>query len=299
MGCQLSIVIVSWNTKNLLKKCLESIFARTKTLGFEVIVVDNNSTDGTREQIANSKWPIAFVENEKNLGFAKANNQGIEKSKGEFILLLNPDTEIKNGALEKMVQLMRERPDCGVAGCKILNPDGSLQPSVRRFPDFLSSTLISLNFHSHCHSHCHSHRFNLFARAVDRYLARDFDYSKNQEADQVMGAFFMTRREVIEKIGNLDEKFFIWFEEVDFCKRAKEAGFKVMYTPEAEIIHHGAASFSQAFTYEKQKIFSRSLIYYFKKHRQYGAYFLSLLFHPLRLVLGLGISFFQKNRRRL
>lgn len=294
----LSIIIVSWNVKDLLLKCLGSIFNNQGNLNLEVFVVDNASNDDTVEGIKGilnghtrdtnygkeiteiKKLEIKgvdfeIIENKKNLGFAKANNQGIKQARGEFILLLNPDTEIKIGTLETMVKFMREHQECGITGCRLLNPDGTIQPSIRRFPDFWSQVMILLKLH------------HLFPNAwpIKKYFVKDFDYSKIQSVEQVMGAFFMIKREVIEKIGMLDENFFIWFEEVDFCKRTIEAGWKVYYVSEAKIIHHGAQSFKQVLNLKKQKMFNKSQLYYFKKHQPCWQWLGLWLLQPVSLAL--------------
>jgi len=282
----LSIIIVSWNVKNLLRKCLESIYRETKNLKFEVFVVDNYSQDKTVEMIKTDFPRVNLIANQENAGFAQANNQAIHQAKGDFILLLNPDTEILENALEKMVDFMKSHSDAGVAGCQFLNSDKSLQPSVRRFPTFSSMSLIMLKLH------------RLFPKSnpIKYYLANDFNYSKTQEVDQVMGAFFMIKYEVIKKVGLLDKNFYIWFEEVDYCQRAKKNGWKIYYTPEAKIIHRFAQSFQQVTGLRKQLIFNHSLIYYFKKHKPFIEYLCLLFLHPLSLFLALIRQFFRSKK---
>jgi hypothetical protein len=271
----LSIIIVNWKVKDLLEKCLRSVFDQTKNISFEVFVVDNNSGDGSVEMVREKFPQVDLTASAENLGFAKGNNLAIKKSRGKYILLLNPDTEILENALEKMVRFMDAHPECGIAGCKLLNPDLSLQPSVRAFPDLASQVFILLKIH---HLFPHS-------KAMYKYLVQNFDYEKTQEVDQVMGAFMMIRREVIEKIGLMDETFWLWYEEVDFCKRAKDAGFKILYTPEAKIIHFFGQSFKQAMGVKKQKDFNRSLSYYFKKHGTKGEWIAIQILRPLSLTL--------------
>lgn len=327
----LSIIIVSWNVRKLLLKCLRSIFENKSDLELEVFVVDNGSSDGSVGEIEKYRnieikgLKLEILNNKENLGFAKANNQAIKKAQGGFVLLLNPDTEIKAGVLEKMVKFMREHKGCGVAGCKLLNPDESIQPSVRSFPTFWSQVMVLLKLH---------HVFPN-ARIVREYFVKDFDYSAigqgtngypqqgtngypqqgtngypqwasaysqgNSdypccEVDQVMGAFFMFRREVIERIGMLDENFYIWFEEVDFCKRVKKAGYKVCYTPTTGVIHHGAQSFSQVLSIKKQLIFNRSLLYYFRKHHSWRQWFGLYLLQTVSLGLAGLVSLRPKQR---
>jgi GT2 family glycosyltransferase len=260
---QISIIIVSWNTRDLLKKCLQTIYEHARGISFEIFVIDNGSRDGTVEMIQNEFKEVRCMVNTVNMGFAAANNQGILSASGRYILLLNPDTELIDNALQKMIDFMENKSSCGIAGCHLLNPDKGHQDSVRRFPGFLDQTFILLKLH---------HIFPHF-KPFDDYREKGFDYSKARIVDQVMGAFFMVRREVFEKIGLLDEKsFFNWFEEVDFCKRAYEAGFEVWYTPHAEIIHHYGQSFKQIMPIAKQKMWNKSLSMYFRKHHPKSAY---------------------------
>ncbi|MFA5413711.1 MAG: glycosyltransferase family 2 protein [Patescibacteria group bacterium] len=280
----LSIIIVNWKVKDLLEKCLRSIFEQTKNINFEVFVVDNASGDGSIEMVREKFHQVDLTASQDNLGFAKGNNLAIKKSRGRYILLLNPDTEILDNALEKMVRFMDAHPECGISGCKLLNPDLSLQSSVRAFPDLASQIFILLKIHHLLPN----------TKAMYKYLVQNFDYKKVQEVDQVMGAFMMIRREVLDKIGPLDENFWIWFEEVDFCKRAKEAGFKIFYTPEAKIIHYFGQSFKQAMGVKKQKDFNRSLSYYFKKHGTKGEWIVIQVLRPLSLFLAWLAQIFKK-----
>jgi len=279
---KLSIIIVSWKSKNLLKKSLESIFRFAPDFAFEVIVVDNASADGTDQMLREMTRSFASHEplgiprvhgslrmtiNRENFGFAKANNQGIAQAKGEYVLLLNPDTEFIEDALSSCVAKMGSDKTIGVLGCQLLNSDKTIQPSVRAFPRVRDIIVILLKLHK------------LFPSLLNKYLAKDFDYMESNphsnplpfrerglyEVDQVMGAFFLVRRKVFDQIGLLDEKFFIWFEEVDFCRRAKQAGWNVAYYPGARIIHHGGQSFVKADTWRKQKWFFKSALLYFMK----------------------------------
>lgn len=253
---ELSIIIVSWNVKKLLAKCLESIFKNQGNLDLEIIVVDNASKDKTVEMIKQEFSRIKLIANNKNLGFAKANNQGIKQSQGEFILILNPDTEIIGNGLEKMLEFMKQNQKAGIAGCQHLNPDKTIQPSVRRFPTLVPILLILTKIAKILPN----------LPSLKKYLAKDFNYKQQRQVDQTAGSFLMIRRQVIEKIGLFDEKFFTWFEEVDLCKRAKNAGWEIWYTPVAEIIHHGGASFKQQLTLKNQRIFFQSAWRYFNKH---------------------------------
>lgn len=288
----LSIIIVNWKVANLVSELLHSIAKETKGITYEIFVVDNDSGDGIEDVVKGccDAYPdadVKFIQNEENLGFAKANNIAISQASGRYVVLLNPDTRLRDNALRRMVEWMDTKGDIGVAGPKLLNADGSVQPSVRRFPTMIDQAMILLKLH------------HLWRRMkpLRKYFADDFDYDKETDVDQVMGAAFFVRKEVFEKIGLLDEQFFIWFEEVDFCKRAKEAGYRVVYTPVAEVVHHGGTSFAKAMTVDKQRYFNDSMEKYFRKHR--GAMMGLLLLIPLTIGLGLAImiSLWRKSKK--
>lgn len=180
---------------------------------------------------------------------------------------------------------MRSHAEVGIAGCRILNSDHSAQPSVRKFPDLWSQIIILLKLH------------RLFPKLISHYLISDFDYSKTQEVEQVMGAFFMIRKEIFKKIGLLDENFYIWFEEVDFCKRVKDHGEKNYYLSDAEIIHHQGQSFKQILSLQKQKAFNRSLKLYFKKHRPTAEYSIISIFSIFSLPLAYLVQILKKKNK--
>lgn len=288
----LSIIIVNWNVKHYLERCLLSIIKNTPHLDYEIIVIDNDSTrDNSKRFLADFRTEanVKIILNNQNLGFAKANNQGIKQAQGEYILLLNPDTEIiEKGSLAKAVDLMKKNKDWGVLGCRLLEADKQTQLSVRSFPKLIPQIMISLKLH---------HIFSR-ARVLQNYFLPNFDYKETASVDQVMGAFLLTKREVISKIGPLDEKFYIWFEEVDFCRRTKKAGWKVVYSPEPTIIHYGSQSFAQVLSLSKQKIYNRSAIYYFQKHHPWKAGILSF-FSPLSLFLAWLSGLFLKIKKIL
>lgn len=252
----LSIVIISWNVKDFLQKCLQTIYASQHHLTLEVFVVDNASTDGTARMVEQEFSSVVLIANKQNRGFAAANNQAIAKSTGRYLLALNPDTELAADTLQRMVDFMDQNKTVGIAGCQHRNPDASLQPSVRRLPTVSAMLLII------------SKLAKLWPKATSlrTYLALDFDYQKTQPVEQVAGSFFLMRREMIEKVGSFDERFFIWFEEVDLCQRAARAGWPVWYCADAWIVHHGGSSFKQQLAVRKQALFFKSAMRYFKKH---------------------------------
>lgn len=274
---QFSVVIVSWNVRDLLRRAIASVLREAKEVALEVFVVDNASKDGSAEMVREDFPSVRLIANEKNFGFAAACNQAIRESRGEYVLLLNPDTELRSGALQALARFFASYPSAGVVGGKILNSDGSIQPSVRRFPTLASQVLILLKLH------------RVFPRlsALRRYFANDFDYSRAQEADQVMGAFFCVPAHLWNAVGLFDERFFVWFEEVDFCKRVRDAGFSVFYAPDAVAIHHGGRSFGQLSPIARQWLFGQSMARYMKKHHGPLAWFMIQTVRPVGLLLAL------------
>lgn len=282
----ISIVIVNWKVKPLLERCLASLYAQTKGVPFEMFVVDNDSRDGSIEMAAKQFPEATIIANNRNVGFATACNAAIARSSGEFVLLLNPDCELHEDAVSKMVAWMRAHPEAAILGPRIDNADGSLQESVARFPTFASQALVMLKFHN----------IAPWLPALKRYFASDFDYSRAAEVDQVKGAAFMIRRSAIEQIGLLDEKFFIWYEEVDWCKRAKDAGLGVWYAPAARVTHRGGASFGQVFGPARQRMLNRSVCYYMRKHHGWLPFLALLALHPLSMLAAYIAAPFRNKR---
>lgn len=301
----LSVIIVTRNNENEIGPCLEAVFGASAGLSVETFVVDNGSEDKTKETIevvlrraqddkvnnnvgvSESKPAVKTVWNDKNLGFAAAVNQGIAQSAGDCVLLLNPDSVADPYAFRKTVEYMRAHPGVGVMGAKIMNEDGSVQPSVRRFPTFIDQAVILAKMH------------NFFPQAVAGYFCEGFDYGKEQEVDQVRGAFFAISRMLLDKIGPLDQKnFFIWFEEVDYCRRAKDAGFKVAYAPFAAAVHGGGASFGRELSVKKQRWFNHSMINYFRKHGTAGDVFVLWMLSVLSLPLAAGVQLLKIKPRK-
>ncbi|MBT3413209.1 MAG: glycosyltransferase family 2 protein [Candidatus Jacksonbacteria bacterium] len=270
---KVSVVIVSWNVKEHLKKCLQSFFLYYPGDDYEVIVVDNASNDGTGEMVS-KEFPKArlFIQN-KNLGFAKANNLGVVKAKAENILILNPDTEFCDNKLASLLNRFEKDKKVGVIGCRLLNTDKTVQASVRAFPKVCDQLIIQLKLH---------HIFKNIT-CLKKYWGAHIDYGKEQEVDQVMGAFMLVPRSVWDLLNGFDEKYFIWFEEVDFCKRAKEKGFKVLFSPTMTVVHHGGQSFDGVRGLKKQKWFLKSQRRYIKKFLPFWGGILHLLFSPISL----------------
>jgi len=261
----LSIITVTWNVNDYARENFKAIYANTQGIKYEIFAVDNNSKDGTADMIKAEFPGVHLIANSYNAGFAKANNQAIKHAKGRYILLLNPDMRVLQGTLEGMVRWMDSRPEAGVAGCHLIKEDGATVPHVRRWPKFCDQMAIILKLP------------HFFPGILDNYLRNDFDYKKEAIVDSVRGSFFMIRKEAFKnepttedlKAGKtlpyLDERYFIWFEEVDYCRQAKNAGWKVMYTPSVKCIDYVGKSFALMKRGKTQEYFRDSMIKYFKK----------------------------------
>ena len=229
---KISIIIVSFNTREILRQCLEALFRNPGSHELEVFVVDNNSADDSADMVRRRFTGVHLIENRENRGFAAANNQAYELAEGDYILLLNPDAFVKPGSIDNAVSFMESHPECGLCGARLVNLDGELDPSARRFPNSLYKlfTLSGL-----------SDRYpssRIFGRGDFKY----FDHNSVMEVDWVPGTFTVYRREMLKETGLFDERFFIYYEETDLCLRAKRSGWKVYFVPEAEVIHVGGAS---------------------------------------------------------
>lgn len=252
---KLSIVIICWNDLRVIGNCLRSIFEGTHAIDFEVIVSDNGSTDGSVDFIRQKYPAVRVLENRANLGFAKGNNAGIRASRGEYVLILNPDTIIHNGALDKLVAFADRHTQAGAFGCRVLNPDGSYQVSARLFPTVWRYWVNALYLKK-------LRRLSSFF-AYEEYEGWKGD--SERDVDWQSGCCVMFRRELLEKLGGFDEQFFYHFEEVDLCRRVWNAGAPIRFTPEAVITHLGGQSVSRfpiRFEIEKH----RSRYRYFYKH---------------------------------
>lgn len=253
----ISVVIVTTNSAQHIGNCLRSIAEHTSGVKYEVIVADNGSTDGTVECIKNDYPWVTLVENGANLGFGTANNRGAAKATGDLLFILNDDTILTENSLKKVVEKMRSDSSIGVLGYHLTNPDGSHQDSVRRYPFFWDQFIILTKLH------------NLFPhlRPIKRYLAQDIDYGREQEVDQVMGACMVMPRTVFEHANGFDERFFVWFEEVDLQKRIKEQqDLRIVYSPVTEMIHVKGATFGRILSLTNQRRFNKSMRQYFFKH---------------------------------
>lgn len=229
----LSVIIVSYNTKELLADCLKSVKVASKDLKAEVFVVDNNSHD-TSPQIVEKDFPwVKLIANSENRGFSKANNQAIKVARGKYVLILNPDTRVLADTFIKMIKFMDQNPDVGVATCRVEFPNGNLDVDCRRhFPT---------PWRSFCHFSGLSKVFK-GSRLFDQYNYGYLPDSREHEIDSCVGAFMIISKKAIQKVGMLDEGFFFYGEDLDWCWRFREHGYKIVYTPITKIIHYKGAS---------------------------------------------------------
>ena len=244
----LSVIIVNWNTKEFLLPCVRSALESAQGISSEVIVVDNGSRDGSGEEVK-KKFPfIHLIENKKNLGFAKAANQGLEKASGGYLLLLNPDTQVKGSAIERLVSFMESHPEAGVAGGQLLNADASRQNSIANFPslatELLNKSLLRWLF-------------------PKRFPGKERGYLKPIEVDSVIGACMVVRWDTLDQVGLLDEDYFIYGDEADLQYRLHKKGWKVYFLPSVNTIHYGGRSMDR---WRRRKMVYRGKMLFYKKN---------------------------------
>jgi GT2 family glycosyltransferase len=252
---KLSIVILCWNDMKVIPDCLKSIYETTRSTEFEVIVSDNGSTDGSIEFIRQNYPQVTVIENGRNLRFAKANNVGIRACRGEYVLILNPDTIIHAGALDTSVAFADKHPEAGAVGCKVLNADGSYQEPARPFDRLRSEWIIAL------YMRWLSGVFG-WARA-DTYPG--WQGETERQVDWITGCFMLVRRKVLQQINGFDEQFFYYYEDMDLCRKIWGAGYPIIYTPEATITHLKGQSTNQRLppiTFALDSQITRYLYYY-------------------------------------
>lgn len=224
----LSILILNYNTCKLTLDCLQSVFASNTSYTFEVIVIDNDSSDSSVESIARDYPQATLIANDDNIGFARGNNQGMEIATGRYVLLLNSDTIVQEDTLQTMIYFMDENPTVGASGCKVILPDGSLDKACRRgFPTPSASFYYAFGIARLFPDHP---KFN-------QYQLGHLDENEEYPVDCLIGAFMMVRQETIDQVGGLDETFFMYGEDVDWCYRIKQAGWGIHYYPRTTIIH--------------------------------------------------------------
>lgn len=253
---RLSIVIVNYRTRAALLECLASLEADAAGLETETVVVDNDSRDGTPETLAERRPQVRVLVNRENVGYARAVNQGITATTGAYVLVMNPDCLVRPGTLRALIGQLGGQPRCAIAGPRIFNPDGTLEYSARGFPEAMTFLF---------------NRYSLMTKLFPRnrwsrrYLLSDWDHASVRDVDWVTGACMMVRRAAIEQVGGMDEAFFMFNEDVDWCRRMRLAGWTITYVPSAEILHHVGASrgpVTARVIVERH----RGMIHYFRKH---------------------------------
>lgn len=269
----LTISIVNSNNCAMLERCLRSIFATARGPELEVIVVDNASTDASVEMVRREFPQVCVLLGTESLGFSANHNRALERGAGRYLLVLNDDTEILPGALERMLAFMDAHPEAGACGAKLLNPDGSLQRTANRFPTLAFGIFEALGIDRRFPNNP-VRRHNIYA---------DWDRSSTREVDAVSGAALMIRREAMAQVGLLDANYLFYSEEVDWCLRLHQQGWKIYYVADAQIIHYGGSSTSTLAPSKFHRIYWNSFLYYYKKHFGTPAYLLIRALLSVRL----------------
>lgn len=246
----LSIIIVNWNTRVLLKQCLESLYENLSKVSYEIYVVDNGSTDDSPAMVKDEFPTVKLIPNRSNLGFARANNLAMRAAEGRFFLLLNSDTLVRKGAIEGLMETMETDSSIGIAGLQLLNDDGSLQNSIYSFPSLLTEL---------------TNKSLLRLLLPSKYPGKEHQIADLIEVDAIIGSCMLVRREAAEQIGLLDEEFFFFFEETDWCLRMRKAGWKVVFDPRYSIFHLQGKS-AGAVNARARIEYWRSRYTYFAKH---------------------------------
>jgi GT2 family glycosyltransferase len=278
---KLSICIVTYNARKWLVECLNSIQENTQLENLEIIVIDNGSKDGIEEFLSSEFPHVKLIANKDNQGYTRPMNQGLRAARGQYLMQLNPDTKILLGAFDKLLEFMGVNPQVGICGPKVLNRDGSFQKQCRRGeprPIAMLGYFLRLS------------RIFPNSKTLGSYLLEYEDEDATLEVDALSGSCMLIRRDVIEEIGYLDEKFFAYQEDTDFCSRARQAGWKVCYYPEASIIHYGGQGGSRVEPYRSIIQWHRSYWLYYNKHLARDYFFLINWFYYLLMAAKLGLA---------
>ncbi|MBZ0296644.1 MAG: glycosyltransferase family 2 protein [Anaerolineae bacterium] len=253
-----SIIIVNWNAQDLLAKCMRCVQDTVHEASYEIIVIDNASTDGSQVMVKQDFPDVVLIENKDNVGFAGANNQGMKIAQGRYVLLLNSDAFVEAKTIDAMVAFMDAHPEAGMGACKLLYEDRSLQPSCYGFPTLKSEFYVALQLDK------------LFPKSPEfgQFLMTFWDFNDVRAVDVVMGAFMLVRREALDAVGMMDDSYFMYSEEVDWCYRFQKAGWKTLYNPAVQTVHLWGGS-SKRVRVEMFLQMHRSKIEFFRKN--YGS----------------------------
>jgi GT2 family glycosyltransferase len=284
-----SAIIVTWNGKRYALECLASLRHNTGTVPVEVIVVDNNSSDGTPDEIRRQFPTVTLICNDANLGFARANNIGLAAARGRYLCLVNSDVVVPTGCIENMLSFMDQNPGIGMLGPKMLAPGGGIGQSVMRLPTVWNTLCCSLGLHT------------LFPKSklFGGFLMNGYRYDSIDDVEVLTGWFWMVRRHALAQVGGLDEQFFMYGEDIDWSYRFRKAGWRVVFYPESEALHYGAASSAQAPTRFYVEMRRANLQYFRKHHGRLGGigYKTAVLVHELVRIAGHGILYCRASRR--
>ncbi len=277
MKKELSVVIVNWNTKDLLKDCLDSLYGTVKNLSFDVYLVDNASTDGSVEMVQQKFPDVRVTRNKENRGFAPANNQVLPDIHTQYVFLLNTDTVLLEGTVEGIVSFMNEYPDAAIVAPQFLNRDGAKQTTFDNFPS-LSTELMNKSL--------------LRMLLPGRYPSKRVDYKEPLEVESVLCAGVVLRQDVFRQVGFFDEDYFLFLDDSDICFRLKRAGWKCFYLPHLKMYHFGGGGTKTKSRAGSVIEYYRSLYKFFKKNRSATEYLILKVLKPLRLVVSLVLSLF-------
>ncbi|MFZ5516441.1 MAG: glycosyltransferase family 2 protein [Candidatus Zhuqueibacterota bacterium] len=245
MSPELSIIIVNWNTRDLLKECVQSIYKETKGISYEIFVVDNASADGSAALIERQFPDVRLIRNEENLGYGRASNQALKFYQGEYVLFLNPDTQIQRNAIVTLVNFMKENPGVGMTGPKTIHPDGTIQVSWAKFP------CLSTVFTNNVSLNTAVSIFGVFGKLLKnnvRYTDSGLsvtDVTHCMKVDYLLGEFLLTKKSILETVGGFPDDIFMYEEETDLCYRIHQQGWEIWFVPDAQIIHHEKKSIRQ------------------------------------------------------
>lgn len=285
-----SAIVVTWNAKRYALECLASLHQNTGALAVEVIVVDNNSTDGTPDEIQRQFPGVTLINNNANLGFAKANNIGLAAARGRYLSLVNSDVVVPPGCLENMVSFMDHNAGIGMLGPKMLAPNGKVGQSVMRLPTVWNTLCCSLGLHL------------LFpnSKLFGSFLMSSYPYDSVDDVEVLTGWFWLVRRKAVEEVGGLDERFFMYGEDIDWSYRFRKANWRVVFYPASEALHYGAVSSAQAPTRFYVEMRRANLQYFAKHHGYLGAlgYKTAVLVHELVRIAGHGLLYCCRASRR-
>ena len=285
----ISFIIVNWNTRDILIDCLNSIYKTVTDIDSEIYVVDNNSTDGSQDAVKNGFPDVKLIENSTNTGFAHANNQALSVMQGRFAVLLNSDAVLQEGAIKCLLDFMDNTTKAGIAGVQLLNEDGSRQNSIDNFPS-LETEILNKSI--------------LRLISPNKYPSKARDYNAPIEVDSVIGACMMVGKEAIDEVGLLDEDYFIFLEETDWCFRMYKKGWKVYHVPDSRVFHLSGHSKKKA-PGESQIEYYKSLYKFFRKNRCPISYITIRILKPCKIfinlllnILGNLITLFQSEKLR-